>query len=33
MVQRRHRLIVDGMTLEAHTPNLFDLIWPTFKIE
>jgi cytochrome P450 len=30
MVCRRHRLRVDVMTIEAHTPNIFDITWPTF---
>jgi cytochrome P450 len=30
MVCPRHRLIVDAMTIDAHTPNLFDITWPTF---
>jgi cytochrome P450 len=33
MVRRRHRLIVDVMTIEAHTPNLFDVTWPTFAYQ
>jgi cytochrome P450 len=30
MVCRRRRSIVDVMTIDAHTPNLFDITWPTF---
>jgi cytochrome P450 len=30
MVCGRHRLIVGVMTIEARTPNIFDITWPTF---
>jgi cytochrome P450 len=30
MVCRRRRSIVDVMTIDAHTRNLFDITWPTF---